>query len=153
MPEERSGTTRHSSRILLLAGDGAALLFLTAYPRNPTQARWITPGGGLDPGETHEQAAVRELREETGLAVETLGEPIWIQDFTVGHDYVDHAYGHAEFFLHRVPEPFEPSTAEWTPEEHRDVHEWRWWSIDDLLAAEDRYRPLELPELMRRFLG
>ena len=32
--------------------------------------RWGTIGGALDPGETHEQAAVRELYEETGLVVD-----------------------------------------------------------------------------------
>lgn len=31
---------------------------------------WVLPGGGIDPGETPEEAAVREMEEETGLAVE-----------------------------------------------------------------------------------
>jgi 8-oxo-dGTP pyrophosphatase MutT (NUDIX family) len=31
--------------------------------------RWMQPGGHLDPGETPEEAAVRECAEETGLAV------------------------------------------------------------------------------------
>lgn len=31
---------------------------------------WVLPGGGIDPGETPESAAIREMEEETGLKVE-----------------------------------------------------------------------------------
>jgi 8-oxo-dGTP pyrophosphatase MutT (NUDIX family) len=42
--------------------------------------RWQLPKGGIDPGETSEQAAVREVREETGLNG-TLIEKIAAIDF------------------------------------------------------------------------
>jgi 8-oxo-dGTP diphosphatase len=36
----------------------------------PHYGRWMIPGGSLEWGETLEQAAVREVREETGLDIE-----------------------------------------------------------------------------------
>src|SRR5690606_42109346 len=36
----------------------------------PHRSWWFTVGGGIDPGETPHQAAVRELFEETGLRLD-----------------------------------------------------------------------------------
>jgi 8-oxo-dGTP pyrophosphatase MutT (NUDIX family) len=36
------------------------------------------PGGGLEPGESHADALVREVREECGLAVAQVGEPVLV---------------------------------------------------------------------------
>lgn len=37
--------------------------------RRADNGRWCIPGGGLDPGESAEEACVREIREETGLDI------------------------------------------------------------------------------------
>ncbi|MTA82269.1 MAG: NUDIX domain-containing protein, partial [Actinobacteria bacterium] len=67
---------RRVSRILLYDERDAVLLMLTASPLLSTPViRWLTPGGGVEPHETHHDGAVRELFEETGLVVDNLGEP------------------------------------------------------------------------------
>lgn len=50
-------------------GSGRCLSYLiihSAQVRNP-RARWEFPKGGIDPGESPDQAAERELQEETGI--------------------------------------------------------------------------------------
>ncbi|MGV8885103.1 MAG: NUDIX hydrolase [Microbacteriaceae bacterium] len=140
--------TRLTSRVLLFDRDGRILLFLTKAPDTSGVARWITPGGGVDPGETHAQAATRELFEETGLSGIDLGESVWSTDFTVQWDDADHGRGHAEFYRATV-DTFTPSDAHWTAEERVDVLEWRWWTPAEVAAATETIEPAELPELVR----
>jgi len=142
---------RLTSRVILLDDHSRVLLFLTKAPDTSGVARWLTPGGGVDAGESHHDAAVRELREETGLVIDDLGEPVWSHDFVVQWDAADHDTGHAEFYTATV-DNFEPSSEFWTEDEKVDVLEYRWWSVAELLSTTDAYEPVELVDLVRRQL-
>jgi len=142
---------RATSRVLLFDRDDRLLLFLTIAPDTSGVARWLTPGGGVDPGESHHEAAVRELQEETGLVIPELGEPVWAHDFVVQWNAADHDTGHAEFYTATV-DAFEPSDALWTDEERVDVLAHKWWSLDELETTTEPYEPAELVELVRRTL-
>lgn len=142
---------RLTSRILVFDRDNRVLLFLTTAPDSTRVARWITPGGGVDPGESHADAATRELFEETGLVVDDLGAPVWAHDFTVEWDAADHDTGHAEFYT-TVVDAFEPSNLNWTDDEHVDVLEHRWWTLSELIGTTEPFEPAELISLVRRQL-
>ena len=64
-PDVTLRTPRPAARILLVDAAGRVLLFRFAPDDRPPL--WCTPGGAVDPGESYEAAARRELWEETGL--------------------------------------------------------------------------------------
>lgn len=52
-----------------IAVDGSGRLLMVRRGRPPGAGLWSVPGGRVEPGESDEAAVIRELREETGLAV------------------------------------------------------------------------------------
>ena len=145
------GQHRETARILLTNATGEFFLLLTHFdPEVGLPPRWITPGGGIDEGETAIEAAVRELWEETGISVsqEALGEKLgeisgrWSWGDGINHHtYVDH------FFKLQV-DRFELDDSGWTEDEHRDVLEYRWWSLAELKATGEQVGPHGLAELI-----
>jgi 8-oxo-dGTP pyrophosphatase MutT (NUDIX family) len=64
---------RPSSRLLVLDPTGCLLLFRFVHKHGALaeDTFWATPGGGLEPDETFAEAAIRELKEETGIAIDS----------------------------------------------------------------------------------
>lgn len=88
--------------MLCLAGDELLLLLRWRDPVEGFEV-WEPPGGGLEPGESWEQAARRELREEAGLEAGALAGPV-----TVERDYRwagRHIACEDAFYLARWDEP------------------------------------------------
>ncbi len=146
---------RPTARVLLVNDADQVFLINTHFdPELGLEPRWLTPGGGIDDGETIPEAAVRELLEETGLMVteEQLGE-LWWQ--TSGRwDWADGVHYQTytdNLYLLRITD-FELSNELWTPEEHRDILEARWWSVSELIASGERVGPHGLAEQLRLHL-
>jgi 8-oxo-dGTP diphosphatase len=65
--------------VVMLGQDLIAKILLIKRLNEPFADHWALPGGFLDPSETLENAAIREVFEETGIAIEN---PILIAPFS-----------------------------------------------------------------------
>lgn len=148
-PQDRPRFTRRAVRVLLVDDDDRILLIEDSdLGLDPVAHWWSTPGGGVDPGETDAQAAVRELWEETGLRVgeQQLDGPLLTR--TVVHGFSDKVVRQLEvFFRVRVP-AFDVDVSGHTVEEQLTVADIRWWSVDALEATGDPVWPADLRSVL-----
>ena len=107
---------------------------------------WITPGGGIEAGETPEAAAVREVWEETGLELHGVAGPLWERTETFPFDGVL-VTQHELYFTARVTH-FEPSGAALTDLEQRATIGMRWWTPAEVRSTAERVFPEELIDLL-----
>jgi ADP-ribose pyrophosphatase len=67
-----------------IAGIGAVVIhnnqaLLVKRAKPPKQGLWCIPGGKIQYGETLQQAAEREIKEETGITIKA-GDPVYVFD-------------------------------------------------------------------------
>jgi 8-oxo-dGTP pyrophosphatase MutT (NUDIX family) len=93
--------TRDFTATTFVVNEGRTLLLL-----HRKLGKWFPPGGHIDPHELPNQAAIREVREETGLevelltrgrrlgTVEVLPQPycILLENISPGHQHIDLIY-------------------------------------------------------------
>lgn len=79
-------------RVFLVDSQERVLLVKTHHVRGPY---WIVPGGMIEPGEFSREAAVREVKEETGLDI-MVRRLLWVEESKndTGHvDYIHYFQG------------------------------------------------------------
>jgi len=154
---------RASARLILVNPDDRILLFrvdeLAANdpfrtPGLPARDHsfWITPGGGVEPGETMVQAAHRELCEETGLVAPDLGAPVYYREKMLENGS-GRMLSQEHFFLVRLSARAAISTLGHTELERRDIHTHRWWPLAELESTVETIYPEGFPAMVRHLLA
>lgn len=134
---------REVARVLLLNELDQILLLKGGDPYDPNLGSWwFTPGGGVDEGESHPQAATRELWEETGLELEISGPALWERE--ARFEFMGDVYHQLEIFFVARTTHFEPSAKLLTNIEQESLQGWRWWSKEELITTKEQIYPEDL---------
>ena len=148
---------RESARLVIVDEQGRVLMFkyedkVALDPEQPdVTVYWATPGGGLEGEETFEQAAVRELWEETGIREAEIGPCLWTRERKFIF-YGEAVLSRERYFLVRVP------TGEISLDNLLD-NEWEtfrghyWWPHDEICRSEEIFMPGSFSELLEPVLA
>ncbi|MDR6977616.1 8-oxo-dGTP pyrophosphatase MutT (NUDIX family) [Streptomyces sp. 3330] len=144
------GGLRKVARVVLLDPQDRILLLHGHEPDDPTDRWWFTPGGGVEGDETREEAALRELVEETGISEVELGPVLWRR--MCSFPFAGRRWDQDEwYYLARTTVTATRATA-LTELERRSVAGARWWTCQELARAHETVYPTRLAELLRRLL-
>ncbi|HUD49937.1 NUDIX hydrolase [Parvibaculum sp.] len=142
---------RPTVRVLFFDPQGRLLLMCSQDPdvadqdgRVPDRHYWFAIGGGIEPGETPTDAALREIAEETGHTRFRLGPPVWYRESVLtvkGEKWL-----FAETFFVAWTEESDLSRENWTELERAVVKDLKWWEVDELMASDEIIFPLCIRE-------
>lgn len=140
---------RPSSRLLIIDGQSRVLLFEFVHTQGALSGQrfWATPGGGVDPGETYEQAACREILEETGLTVDHPGPQISRRIAAFQMPDGELVQADERYFLIRA-DNLKLSNERWSELEREVMTEARWWSLADLRSTKEQIWPENLADIL-----
>ena len=140
---------RETARVLCVDVEDRVLLLRWRDPHDG-HLLWEPPGGGVETGETHRQAAARELTEETGLVADLTdapSTPVWSDAWWNGTRHV----GTEPYFLVRFTEPAPAvGRAGLLDHEADTLLEHRWVPWRDIAALDGVVLPADAVAVLRR---
>lgn len=138
---------RQAIRAIVLTPEHEVLLMRIRAPEGGDWF-WITPGGGLEPGESIEAGLRHEMNEELGLDHFDVGPLVWRRQHTFNWDGRRICQREQYHVVH--VQRFEPRMSDEV--EAKVLDRFKWWGTDELARARERLTPISLAQIVRRYI-
>lgn len=137
--------TRPSSRLIVLSPENNVLLFNFSHKNYALSGNsyWATPGGGLKPNECFEQAALRELLEETGLKKHSVGASVASRTFAMMLPDGETVLAVERFFIVHADKT-DIDCSGWSENEKGVIKDHYWWTLEELRQTNETIFPHDL---------
>lgn len=155
LPADLPVIERNAVRVVVLDVHDRVLLFHTCDVDHPDLGQWWElPGGGIDPGETYLDTAIRELREESGIIADAsqIGPANWRRRASFIHRQRRHLQDEVVVSVRLStpgPDVDESGRLDY---EREDYFAFRWWPTLEIVQSDERFYPGQLPQLLMSFL-
>ncbi|MGN8111295.1 NUDIX hydrolase [Paraburkholderia sp. 22098] len=137
------------ARLLITTPKRRVLLFRFVHKSGALagKAYWATPGGGVEYGESFADAAIRELREETGICKAQVSQPVGRREVPLQLPDGERVLAVEQYFV--VDTDTESiSRDRWTAEEMEVMADHKWWSHEELSSTTETIYPEGLVEML-----
>ena len=150
LPPRGATVVRTTGRMLPVRSDGRVLLLRGWDPDTPHDPFWFTVGGGVDAGETHLDAAVRELFEETGIVVDPAEVTPELTRYGVEFSWAGRwIVQDLVFFAVLVPDDATPTFDGLDGAERQSIDSAAWLTPDELVATGEAGDDVRMVEVVR----
>ena len=145
MHDEIPVGSRLASRVILIDPNKRVLYLRAAEPKSG-HSFWVMPGGGLQPGESFEDAANREAYEESGCSF-SLGPYVWFR--RPKHVWNGKLCDQYERFFVALTADSSVNPVR----QDRYVSQHKWWSLDEIQSSIDEFAPRNIRNILAPILN